>query len=104
MNNWDKFWRGMDRARLLVRAILVVGLFGLFQYIWFVTDQFFEIISTSQAQGASVQWAQLVPLLSAVTAFVVGNLKIIVDLVTKAWLDYRQSGTDWEEIDKDDGP
>lgn len=95
MNKWQTFWRSMDEARLIVRVILILGLYALFQYIWFVTDSFFGIVSTAQASGSDASWAQLVPVLTAVTAFVVGNLKIIVDLVTKAWLDYRQSGTDW---------
>lgn len=93
----------MDRARLLVRVVLVVGLYGMFRYIWFVTEGFFGIIGESQSQGKDAQWAQLVPILTAVTAFVVGNLKIIVDLVTKVWLDYRQSGVDWDKADKGGG-
>lgn len=95
MNRWQILWRSIDEARIVVRAILIFGLWGLFQYIWFVTDRFFAIVSTAQSQGDDASWAQLVPVLTAVTAFVVGNLKIIVDLVTKAWLDYRKSGTDW---------
>ncbi len=97
MNRWQTIWKSIDEARLIVRIILVAGLYGLFRYIWFVTDQFFGIVATSQGQGSTANWAQLVPILTAVTAFVVGNLKIIVDLVTKIWLDYRQSGTDWTD-------
>ena len=100
MNRWQKFWMNVDDARLVVRILLVVGFYGLFRYIWFVTDKFFDIVATAQASGSDASWAQLVPVLAAVTAFVVGNLKIIVDFVTKVWLDFRQSGTKWE---KDDG-
>ena len=99
LNRWQRFWFNVDQARLVVRGLLIFGLFGLFQYIWFVTDKFFDIIATTQAAGNDAGWAQLVPVLTAVTAFVVGNLKIIVDFVTKIWLDFRQSGTDWKNID-----
>lgn len=102
LNRWQKFWKGVDEARLVVRILLVIGFFSLFQYIWFVTAGFFSIVAFAQSAGDDAGWAQLVPVLTAVTAFVVGNLKIIVDFVTKVWLDYRNSGTDWEQNGKGD--
>lgn len=100
MNRWQTFWKSMDEARIIVRVILIAGMWALLAYIWFVTGKFFGIVDTAQLQGDNVDWAQLVPVLTATTAFVGVTLKIIVDLVTKVWLDYRQSGTDW---DKEDG-
>ena len=97
-SKWNRFWRKVDRARLVVRILLFAGFYALFRYIWFVSDKFFGIIETAQGEPEP-QWSAMVPILTAVTAFAAANVKIIVDLVTKVYLDYRGSGTDWSKED-----
>lgn len=100
MNRWDTFWRSIDRARLVIRVMLFVVFFALFQYISFVTQKFFGIIETAQ-QNDSPEWAGMVPILTAVTAFAAANVKVIVDLVQTMWKSWSQGGTDWDNIESD---
>lgn len=92
MNKWQIFWRSIDEARLIVRVILFVGFYFVFKYLWFVSAKFFGIIDIAQ-QNDDPQWSAMVPILTAVTAFAAANVKVIVDLVTKVYLDYRKSSS-----------
>lgn len=102
MNRWDKTWRSIDRARLVIRIMLFVVFFALFEYVWFVTDRFFGVVETAQLED-NPQWAAMVPILGAITAFAGANVKFIVDLAMKMWTSWSSGGTDWGKTDDQNG-
>jgi len=99
MNGWDRFWRSVDRARLVIRIMLFVIFYALLRYVWFVTDRFLGIVETAQMED-NPEWSAMVPILTAVTAFAAANVKVIVDLVSTMWTSWAKGGTNWDEIDR----
>ncbi len=100
MNGWDRFWRGADRARIVIRAMLIIVFWGLFTFAWRATDRFFGIVETAQLED-NPEWAAMVPVLGAVTAFVSVTIKVFADLAKAIWESWAKGGTDWEKLDED---
>jgi hypothetical protein len=98
VNRWQTFWRSLDEARFIVRAMLIAKFVALVVYVFSATRSFHGVIVDALAQGQAADWAQLVPVLTAVTAFYGVTIPVLSNMYLKAWHDYRQSGTDWDAV------
>jgi len=99
VNRWQFFWRSLDEARLVVRVMLLAKFVALVAYVFAATRAFHGVITEAMGQGAEFDWAQMVPILTAVTAFYGVTIPVLSNMYLKAWQDYRQSGTDWAAVE-----
>lgn len=97
LTRWQWAWSNIDSARIVVRLMLFLKFGALVSYVFLVTNAFFRIVT--QAMGKdNPDWAQLVPVLGAVTAFAGVTIPVLVALYRDVWKDYRESGTDWKAL------
>lgn len=99
MTRWRRFWRALDEARFVVRALLLVKLVALILYVWFCTSNLFRVIDTAMAANSAAAWTNLVAILGAITTFCGVTIPVLSNMYLKAWTDYRQSGTDWQQVE-----
>lgn len=99
LSPWRRFWRGLDEARLIVRVMLIAKFSALVAYVFVATRSFHGVIMDAMAGGDD--WTELAAILAACTTFYGVTIPVLANMYLKAWTDYRQSGTDWQQIEVD---
>lgn len=101
MTKWQRFWRGVDEARLMVRVMVVLKFAALVGYVFYGTQHYHAIVAGALVQTAAKQatFGELTPVLAAVTAFYSLTIPMLSKMYLDAWKDYRQSGTDWTHVE-----
>ena len=98
MNGWQKFWMGVDEARLTVRFFMMAKLALLGTYVWYVTSGLFAIIDMAMEQNGTANWENLAAILTAVTAFVTVTVPVLSKMYMEAWHDYRNSDSPLHDL------
>ena len=99
MSLWRRMWRAIDEARLIVRIMLAVKLTALVCYVWFCTSNLFRVIDAAMAANGEAAWTNLAAILGAITTFCGITIPVLSNMYLKAWKDYRESGTNWQNIE-----
>ena len=101
LNRWQVVWRSIDEARLIVRLMLVAKFAALVAYVFYGTTSYHGFIdeALAQSEAGGTNWGELVPVLAAITAFYSITIPVLSKMYLDAWKDYRQSGTDWQNVE-----
>lgn len=97
LGRWDRFWRALDRARFLVRLMVLGVAAGLSIYIYYISQKFFEIIDRGFDTQADI--GTIGPILAAVTAFGSVTIPLLANTFKEIWKDYRSGGTNWQKVE-----
>jgi len=101
LNRWQLIWRSIDEARLMPRLMVTTSFFALVGYVFYGTQHYHAVVNGALVQTAAGRgsFAEITPVLAAVTAFYAITIPVLSKLFLDMWKDYRQSGTDWTHVE-----